>query len=37
VPFEVVGKLDQQLLPLPLQSYGATPDVVDGAEEVTKE
>jgi len=37
VPFEVVGKLNQQLLPLSLQGCGAAPDVVDGAEEVAKE
>jgi hypothetical protein len=37
VPFEVVGKVGQQLLPLPLQGCGAGPYVVDDAAQITDE
>jgi hypothetical protein len=37
VPFEVVGKVDQQLLPLPFQGCGSVPDVFDRATEIAHE
>ena len=37
VPLEVVGQLDQQLLPLAFQRCGAVPDVVDDATQIANE
>lgn len=37
VPLEVVGQVDQQLLPLPLEGCRAAPHVVDSAAEISNE